>query len=244
MRRTAFCCIALVAACGFDGSTGSDEGSAPVSPAPPVEPLPSGTLRVSGRVASPEVGGYVHVALLLPPPGTPLPATSPCIPQGAHVVAVDMTPQPGGSGGSFSFSNVAADDYLLVAYRFGEGFRTFERTMRPVTVNATATNVGEFALPPTLLVKASESDVLAAARGPGSDDKVSWTAPTGFLTSAFDVTRKLSVCERGKELSVQGTYEVSPKGDEREIKVVVESDMVDPQIGRQMAITLATPDRD
>lgn len=208
MRRTAFCCVALVAACGFEGSQG---GSEQVSAGPPIEPPPTGDVTVRGTIVSTELLGDLGIALL--PAGFALPETSPCVPSNLRRYA---------QRGAFSINDAAPGEYMLVAYRFGPGYTSFQRTMRKITVGTTTTDAGIFTLPARVNAAAEEG-------GPGlaeDEGKVTWTAPPGFTigfrTSAFDVTRETYLCSQGSRLTVLGNYEVPTSGI-HDVKVVVES---------------------
>lgn len=206
MRRTAFCCVALVAACGFEGSEGGDE---PVSAGPPIEAPPTGTVVVRGTITSPELAGEFGLALL--PANFALPKTNPCVPSNLR---------RGAQRGAFTIKDAAPGEYQLAVYRFGDGYTSFQRTMRKITVGTSPTEVGTFALPARVNADAEEGDGPGLA--PGDGDKVTWTAPAGFVTSAFDVTLATYLCSEGSELTVRGNYEVRTAGI-HDVKVVVES---------------------
>jgi hypothetical protein len=209
MSRTAFCCVALLAACGFEGSDGSDE---PVSAGPPVGPLPAGNLVVSGSISPGTVGGEFYAALL--PAGTTLPAELPCLPEGARSTFVD------GVARTFSFEAVGAGQYELAVLHFTPDRFHLERTMQAVTVGTTSIDVGGIALPMPLTARSEDS--FGPSRGPGGDDKITWTAPSGFEGLAFDMKNKTDICKTGPVLSVSGAYEVAAR-DSRALKLVVQS---------------------
>jgi len=163
-------------------------------------------------LSEPLLGGDFGVALL--PNNFELPATNPCVPSNLR---------KGARPGAFSITGVAPGDYMLVAYHFGIGYTTFERTLRKVTVAGASTDAGAFRLPAPLRASASEGD----GGGPGggiADDagKVKWAVPAGFTTLAFDVTNETFLCAAGVPLAVRGNYEVPTTGV-HDVKVVVES---------------------
>lgn len=216
MKTTAFCCVALAAAaCGFEGSDGSGEA---VSAGPPVEPLPIGNGVVRGVLESPEMQGNFGVALL--PNGFALPATSPCVPSNLR---------QGAQRGAFSIAGVAPGDYMLVAYHFGgDSYTSLERTLRKVTVTGESTDAGTFVLPAPVRARASDGGGPGGGGPGGDDDKVTWSAPAGFSTLAFDVSNATFLCQAGSPLlvqavqGVQGGYAVPTEGV-HDVKIVVES---------------------
>lgn len=212
MRTTAFCCVALAtAACGFEGSEGYQEGE-PVSAGPPAEPLPTGTIEVTGQITSAPNDPNGEFYAVLFPQGTSLPATSPCPPMGSRSVWVDPR-----SDLSFRFQGVASGTYELAVMHYSSGRYHLERTLRTITVGTSTTNVGGVPLPAPL------NATVRSGFGPGGDDdKVMWSAPSGFSSSAFNVTNRAYVCYTGPVVTVRGTYEAT--ADNVEImKVVVES---------------------
>lgn len=214
MRTTAFCCVALVtAACGFEGSEGYQDGE-PVSAGPPAEPLPTGTIEVTGQITSAPNDPNGEFYAVLFPQGTTLPATSPCPPMGSRSVWVDPR-----SDLSFRFKDVASGTYELAVMHYSPGRFHLERTFRTITVGTSTTAVGGVPLPAPLTATVREG----GGFGPGGgDDKVLWSAPSGFNTSAFNVTNRAYVCYTGPVVAVRGNYEATAN-DVEIMKVVVES---------------------
>lgn len=214
MKTTAFCCVALLAAaCGFEGSEGYIQDD-PVSAGPPVDPLPVGTLEVSGSVVPVTqlpLGEY-YAALL--PLGTQLPATNPCLPKNARSTWISASGDL-----SFKFKDVAPGQYELAVLHFDLQRYHLERTLKTITVGTSNVALGAISLPAPLNAQVREG----GGFGPGGeDDRVMWSAPAGFTTSAFNITLGAYLCNTGPALTVRGAYEVTAK-DIGNMKVVVES---------------------